>query len=285
MSATLTIPTLDEFLAAPVEAVSAVAPRSMVYAPGGTRRSATFAGVEPWSAEYIRLGQDKVTACLEVLFRYGVQNVFMPIIIAGHVNEVEDIEQQLLLPIGGFVTDPYLLQMVGEHGWRIKLAPCAYTHVLQPYIQRLQEYSSEDAKQTWWMTVTPSYESWWSSLIGLAKSDQVLTRTDAIYAMYGEHIPPISLCLAFGKPMLSPDLLPPLLMDNVQCYWSQQAGYTLSDQQFRTVLYDFAYLRQTWQKNKTARAKEAQAQQKFWEQEVILGLGKRIGPYWYPDLS
>jgi hypothetical protein len=100
--------------------------------------------------------------------------------------------------------------------------------------------------------------------------------------MYGEDVPPIDLCFSFGKPMISPDLFPLLLMNNVQCYWSQQAGYSLTDQQFRKVLYDYAFLRNTWQQNKAARAKEAYAHREVWEREFIIGLGTRLGPFWYP---
>ena len=85
--------------------------------------------------------------------------------------------------------------------------------------------------------------------------------------------------------MVAPDLFPPLLMDDVQCYWSQQAGYSLTEQQFRRIVYDYAYLRQTWQEDKTERAKAAMAHQEIWERETIVGLGKRLGPFWYPDLS
>jgi hypothetical protein len=278
-------PSQEEFITAPLEMIAAVAPRSLLYAPGGTRRSAAFAGVEPWSKEYLRLGQDGIVRCLEVIFRHGVEHVFTPSIMVGHANEVENIEQQLIIPMGRFVTNPRLLQLCRERGWRMKIAPSAYHDVLQPFMEQLEKNSPENAKHTWWMSFTPNYESWWSTLFALAKSEQVTSRDDAIHALYGEEIPPITLCLSFGKPMISPDFIPPLLMDNVHCYWSQQAGYGLTDAQFRKVLYDYAYLRQTWQKDKALRAKEAQVQQEVWEQEVIVGLGKRLGPFWYPELS
>lgn len=284
MSITPEIPTIDEFMAASVDTVAAVAPRSMVYAPGGTRRSATFAGIEPWSAEYIRETQDRFAACLEVLFRNGVEHVFTPMIMVGHTNEVDDVGQQLIVLTGKFATDPHLLGIARNRGWRIKLAPSTYDSVLQPYVECLEQNCPENPTRTWWLTITPSYDSWWSRLIAAVKVGDVLTKVDAIRAMYGEDIPPITLCFAFGKPMVSPDLFPPLLMDNVQCYWSQQVGYTLTDRQFRKVLYDYAVVRRTWQKNKTLRAKQAEAFRDTWEQEVILGLGKRLGPFWYPDL-
>jgi len=285
MSSTLAMPTQAEFLAASVETVAAVAPRSMVYAPGGPRRSAAFSGIEPWSAEYLRVLLAKFAESLEVIFRYGINHVFTPMLMVSHVKEVEDTVHQLIVPLVHLITDPYLIDICRKHGWRLRIATSAYEDILQPFMDQLEQNTTKDAAHTWWITCTPSYESWWSSLVALAKSDQVSTRADLIRALYREEVPPIRLCLSFGKPTISPDLFPPLLMDEVQCYWSQQVGTDLTEQQFRKVLYDYAYLRQTWRKDKSARAKEAMAQRKTWEQELIIGLGKRLGPFWYPDLS
>ena len=138
MSMAPTIPTQDEFLAAPVEAVAAVAPRSMVYAPGGTRRSATFAGIVPWSAEHVRESQNRFVECLDVIFRYGVEHVFSPMIMVGHAKEVDDIERQLIVRVGEFAADPYLQDMVRRRGWQIKLAPSAFSQALEPYAEELR---------------------------------------------------------------------------------------------------------------------------------------------------
>lgn len=285
MTSETEIPTQAEFLVAPDEAIAAVAPRSMVYAPGGTRRKAVFAGVEPWTQEYLTLLLDQFTDALGTIFRYDVKHVFTPMVMAGHVKEVNDIERQLILPLGKLMTDSHLIDTFRARGWRLRIAPSAYEDMLNPFMQFLDENTPQDAEHTWWVTCTPSHESWWSNLFKVAKSAQVSTRGDAIRALYGEEIPTIDFCLSFGKLMVSPDLFPPLLMDNVQCYWSQQVGCSLTDLQFRKVLYDYAYLRQTWQKDKTARASAAQAYREIWEKEVILGLGTRLGPFWYPDLS
>lgn len=284
MMASDAMPAQEEFMTAPRDVIAGYAPRSMVYAPGGTRRSATFAGIQPWTPVYLRMLHDQFAKCLQTIFHYGVAHVFTPMVMTTHANEVDDVVQQLILPLGKFASDPHLLALCRKHNWRLRIAPSSYGELLQPYMEEIEEKTPRNAKHTWWMTCTPSYESWWSSLLGIAKSEAVTTRSEAIRALYGEDVPPINLCISFGKPMISPDLFPLLLMDNVHCYWSQQVGHSLTDEQFRKVLYDYAFLRQTWQKDKTARAKEAQAHRDIWEQEFILGLGKRLGPFWYPDV-
>jgi hypothetical protein len=48
------------------------------------------------------------------------------------------------------------------------------------------------------------------------------------------------------------------------------------------ILYDYAYLRQTWRQDKTGRAEQALAYRKAWEQAGILGMGTHLGGYWFP---
>ena len=48
------------------------------------------------------------------------------------------------------------------------------------------------------------------------------------------------------------------------------------------MFYDYAYLRPTWRADKLDRAKAALAHREAWEDGPILGLGMRLGPFWYP---
>jgi hypothetical protein len=82
--------------------------------------------------------------------------------------------------------------------------------------------------------------------------------------------------------MFSFELIPPLLVGQVQGYWSQQPGYSLTEAQLRTIFYDYAYLRPTWREEKLERAREALVHRQAWEEGPILGLGMRLGPFWYP---
>jgi hypothetical protein len=98
----------------------------------------------------------------------------------------------------------------------------------------------------------------------------------------GEELPLATLYLAFGKPMFVPDLLPPLLSGDVQCYWTQRPGYDLDERSLRQIIYDYAYLRPTWTRDKSARYADVEAQRSLWEHAPTLGLGRRVGAFWYP---
>ncbi|QDF07567.1 hypothetical protein BHS04_30845 [Myxococcus xanthus] len=76
--------------------------------------------------------------------------------------------------------------------------------------------------------------------------------------------------------------LPPLLQGPMDCYFTQRPGYRLTERELRTVLYDHAYLRRTWRADKTGRAEEAISHRRAWEEGPMVGLGIRLGPFWYP---
>jgi hypothetical protein len=50
----------------------------------------------------------------------------------------------------------------------------------------------------------------------------------------------------------------------------------------RRILYDYACLRRTWTEDKSSRYRDVQDQQEEWDRPQVLGLGRRIGGFWYP---
>jgi len=73
-----------------------------------------------------------------------------------------------------------------------------------------------------------------------------------------------------------------LLYDETQCYWLQKPGYGIEEESLRKIIYDYAYTRKTWLKDKTGRAEQALAHRDVWEKAPILGIGIRFGPFWHP---
>ena len=82
--------------------------------------------------------------------------------------------------------------------------------------------------------------------------------------------------------MFSSNLLPPLLIGKVHSYWRQQPGHSITEAEWRAILYDYGYLRATWQADKEGRAAAARDYRTTWESAPTLGLGRRLGPFWYP---
>lgn len=276
------IPSLEEFLAAPAEEIAKVAPATMIYGAGGTRRHAVFNGIEPWSEEFVYWMRDVMLSRIDLIFRHGVQNVFVTALTSDNFREVNRYQTQLLERAKWFIAGPESMADYARLGWRVRLIGTENITELRETTERLQTTTPTQSEHTLYWNMALDSESPWQQLLSAVQRAKASTRAEAIRALYGEEIPPATLYLAFGKPTILVDLIPPLLIGQLQCYWTQQPGHTLTEVQLRTILYDYAYLRSTWRAEKLERAKAALDQRKAWEEGPILGLGMRLGPFWYP---
>lgn len=272
----------QDFLAAPVAEVAQVAPRSLVYTMGGTRRSAALAGIAPESDEYIRWTRERLVASLDLLFRYGVEHVFVAAITPDNYQETGAYRERLLGFTDWALAGAEALADYGRYGWRVRLLGSEHIPELAPTAARLLAETPTHSPHTLWGLAVPHPDAPWQTIIDAVQHSGATTREALIQAIYGEDIPPITLFLSTGKLMFSQNLLPPLLTGKVQCYWRQQPGHTLSEQEWREILYDYAYTRATWQADKEGRAEAALAYRGVWETAPTIGLGQRLGSFWYP---
>lgn len=282
------IPTLENFLEFPVEKVRPVVPASLIFAAGGTRRSAALSGMSrenyaPWALQ-------RMLATCQKFYDYGVKHLIAPMSHPrmfqekGYVGEnfISFMEQGL----GGSKTREYYL----EANWCVRMIVAVPSAVNDPRVQRIQRLAKDLNQATpqtdtyMWYFVVPDYDSlWWWLIENLSAIQTPSTIGQAIRTLYGVDIPPTDLLISFGKPTISPDILPPLLWGVVQAYWTQQPSYLLNDDTLRKVFYDYAYLRNTYRVDKTGREEEALSNPTLWTHGPTIGLGKRMGPYWYPQ--
>jgi hypothetical protein len=277
-------PSLETFLTAPLDEIRALAPETMIFAAGGTRRSAALAGISTASDEFPRWSRLRMMACFDLLFQHGIRHLISHAIIPDQWHEVTaGYRQSLVRWIDWGLSGAEALADYARLGWRVRLLGTEDLSELADTAGRLEAHTTPDrAAPTLWFTVTPTDTCSWDHLLATVRRSGATTQREAICSLYGEDIPPATLLLGYGKPMLFPATLPPLLLGRLQCYWKQQPGYDLDQATLRTILYDFAHVRKTWRQDKSGRAEQAQAYRAIWEQAPILGLGMRLGPFWYP---
>lgn len=276
------MPTLEQFLNAPLAEVRQVAPATLVFAAGGTRRSAVLAGHASDSDEYPRHARRQMTDCFDLIFQHGVQYIIAP--IKTHLQTFESGrygEKNAAWVRWGLAGEEALADYK-RLGWRVRLAGAGQIPDLQEVASLLQAVSPHAEGPTVWFTAVNYPDAPLEEIFTAVRQHNVHTREEAIRAVYGEDIPPASIFFSFGKPELYYDLLPPLLIGKLQCYWRQQLGYELDQVSLRTMLYDFAYVRATWREDKTGRAEKILKYQAAWQDPPTLGLGLRLGPFWYP---
>jgi hypothetical protein len=276
------VPSLAEFLAWPAERVAAVAPQTMFVAPGGTRREAVLAGVASDCEEYPRFSRARMNECMDVIFGLGVRHVFLNMLRPSPLSEVGHYRRRLLHWAEQGVVGPEPLADYARRGWRVRIVGADDIPELMACRQRLIQETPANAAHTLWYVACSTPESHWSSIFEAARTSGARTRAELIRALYGEDIPPATLCLSWGKPMIAADIVPLLLAGELQCYWTQRPGFAQGERTLRHILYDYAYTRRTWVSHKAQRYADVPAQRWLWEQPRVLGLGKRVGPFWYP---
>ncbi|MEO7908936.1 MAG: hypothetical protein ABIV47_04745 [Roseiflexaceae bacterium] len=281
-SGSVTHLTLEQFLESPADQVAKVAPETLIYTTGGTRRSAALAGISPESDEYARWTRERMIACFDLFFRFGVRHIFNTLIRPNQFAEVGRYRERLLDWLDWGVAGPEALADYARLGWRVRLIGTMSIPELRAIAERLRAATPEQSTTTVWYHVISEPDEPWQWLLAAAQQAQARTQLEAIRALYGEDIPLAKLYLSFGKPIFVADLLPPLLAGDVQSYWIQRPGYLLDEQLLRRILYDYAYLRPTWTHDKSARYNDVEAQRSLWEQAPTLGLGQRVGAFWHP---
>jgi hypothetical protein len=275
-------PTLAEFLAAPVEQVAAIAPTTIVYAQGGTRRAAALAGVSTTGDDYARWSQDRMVESVALLFRYGVRNLFTIAAAPSQFAEVGPYRERLTRWIAHGLAGEAARARWRNLGWRVRMIGVDDVPELHAAAAALAAAPAPaDAPTIWWF-VSPTQGAFWPRVLRVAQERKLSTQAELIEALYGEPIPPAGLCLSFGKPMFTADVIPLPLLDDAQCYWLQRPGYSLDDHLVRMIWYDFHYLRATWRRDKADRYAQITEHAALWQRGVVLGLGKHVGAFWYP---
>lgn len=274
-------PSQEEFFAQPIEDISKIAPDTMVLSIGGTRRSAALAGISIQDEEFAHWSRQHMIAGFDLIFRHGVRHLFTHALIPSQFKEVGFYRKKLMEWVKWGVA-PETLADYARLGWRVRILGAESVPELYELEQRLRTLTPKQSPHTLWWLVIPHADTPWELVLTAAQRAQAKSRQEAIRALYGEDIPPATLLLSFGKPVVSTTLIPPLLAGHVHCYWTQRPGYRLSEQILREILYDYAYQRPTWRADKTGRAEEAVAHREAWENGPTIGLGMRLGSFWYP---
>lgn len=275
-------PSRDAFLNAPIDEVARLAPKAIVYAAAGTRRSALLAGQSTQNHEFAHWLQAQLLGVTDTIFRHGVEHIFTLAIGPGQFSEVGHYRDRVIEWFETGLLSPEALAGYRRLGCRVRLWGDFGIAPMARIAQRLDEETGDLGPHTLWHLVIPSRDWLWECILSRSQKMNALTRRDAIRAVYGLDLPDVTLYISFGKPVISSDLLPPLLADKVDCYWTQRPGYTLTDQELRFILYDSIYTRSTWRSDKTGRANHVVDMAGLWQRELVLGLGDRHGPFWYP---
>lgn len=276
------IPSLAAFLQAPDADVSRVAPESLVFAAGGTRRRVVLDGYGADSEEYPRIARRQMIDAIARFFRLGVKHLFMTALRPSQLAEVGRYRERIISWVEEGLSGPAALAEFERYGWAVRMTGTESVPELAPAAERMRAAHPGPAQHTVWWGVGATPESPWDAVIQAMARSGARTRAEAIEAIYGQPVPLISMYIGFGKPLIAPDVVPLLLAGEMQCYWTQRPGNGIDEETVRRIFYDYAYLRRTWKADKRERYAQVAAQRSQWERGTILGMGRKLGDFWYP---
>ena len=274
----------EEFLLQPTDKIRQFAPKSVIYSVSGTRRSAALAGISSEGENYTAWTYHKMLHCINILFDYGVQHIIKPIITPSQFKELTpDYSEHLWEWLQKGLGSQQAIADYRRLGWQVRIPFSEHLPQLQATTKKLINLTATETNRYLWLFIIPEHDSLWRWTLPVLGQKSISSIQEAIQTLYKADIPAATMLLDFGKPVIPSDLLPPFLAGKLECYWTQRPGYSLDEEQFRQILYDFAYVRKTWREDKTGRAEKAHIYRQAWEEGPILGLGTRLGPFWYPQ--
>lgn len=278
--------TFNEFCALPREEIAQLVPSSMIYAAGGTRRAAALAGIHDQD-QYVQWSAQQLIISFGLFAKYGVRHIVTHAIVPTQWKEdTPGYREKLLGWIAGILLDKNTISIYHARNWREAMIGVDDMPEMKPVARKLQK--AFPAKGAYDLTVyymsTPTYAAHWANMSRVL-SKRVSSQTELIQAKYKEAIPPIKLYLGYGKPVMSAAVCPPLMgaFDGMHSYWLQKPGYVTNEKTILKILYDYAYTRRTWIKDKSGRTAKVLNFREAMSRETVLGVGMRLGPFWYPD--
>jgi hypothetical protein len=277
-------PSLEEFLQAPAAQVALVAPRTIMFAAGGTRRAAVLHNIAIDDVERLAafsIQQFATTAGR--MFALGVQHI-LALTVHGKQLSERGVYRDYIIGGTELTVGDLGMPYYRELGCRVRFVGHEDVPELARLAARLDAATSQNGPHTIWWMASASNESVWRRTLAAAQGAH--SQAEVIRRYFGADLPPAELFLSYGKPFFSPEIMPlALIGGEVHSYFCQRPGYALSERELREIFYDYAYLRRTWVQDKTRRYDEVPAQRALWERQVVLGLGRRVGSFWYPRLG
>jgi hypothetical protein len=183
------------------------------------------------------------------------------------------------------LTGPEALADYAALGWRVRIGGVEAVPELRELNERVVAATPAQWKHTLWFYVAPTRGSLWEQTLAVVQATNARTQTELIRALLGEDVPTAGMWIGSGKPVITEDQIPMALFGETHCYWTQRPGYDIDETIIRRMVYDCVYRRRTWQMDKSGRYADIEQMRSILESRQVVGIGKRVGGFWYPDFD
>ena len=273
---------LQTMIEIPRAQVRELAPQTVVWAAGGTRRQAVIEGIDLASGYYDWSWRRQLGGAA-LFFDLGVQTLFAPILGPPQAREVGPYREKLfgvLQRLG----DDTSLEAYRAMGARVRFYGQQHVPGMDELAAHVEAATRDLGPHTlWWsMVVEHEEEALWDAMQAGMRS-AATSLSAVVRAFYGEAVAPVDVFIGFSKPQAG-YLMPPLLGERAALYWTVFPSYAMTEEHLRTIFWDYRFGRATWRADKSRRydALLTSSLAQRYEQSLILGVGQRIDQFWYP---
>jgi len=272
---------LSTFLTIPRTEVQPVAPRTVVWAAGGTRRYAVLQGIA--GDDYYAWALERQLDGAALLLDHGVRTLFMPIIGPPQIREVGHYRERLLPMQQLLISKPALLRYAALN-CRVRLLGHETLPGLSDIATTLEQATANLQQATIWWVFIEDEHALVSAMLRAAVAAQASTWAEAVRAYYGEDLAPVDVFIGFGK-LEAGYLLPPLLGEQADLYWAESPSYAMTEADVRRIIWDHRFARQTWmaEKNQRYAGIVDSPLPDYYARHDILGIGQTIHGFWRPQ--
>lgn len=256
-------------------------PICVVWAAGGTRRQAHLEGVA--AGDYVFWALERQLQVAAMFFQRGVQHLFLPVLGPPQAREVGAYRERLFGSLQA-IGSPTARRTYAELQVRVRSYGYESIPGLATLIDELATTTAGYGRRTLWYTmVVEDEQEAITAAVRAAARAGASSHAEMVRAFYGEDVPSVDLFIGFGKPIVG-YLMPPLLGEQAQCYWTTHPSYDLSEQDIERILHDAYVERATWRADKQDRYQglDPVSLRAYYGHRHILGVGEQRQGFWYP---
>jgi hypothetical protein len=277
----------------------------VVFAAGGTTRWFMLNHLGAWPEDlsywpgYLREGGRRLLEILQLFFDHGLTTIFTHAIVPGQLEGKPEGYAPLALSTGmeRIAGDPQFRRFYREQGVRVRFYG-DYRAVLEgsEHEATLRQFDAIEAatgdnerRLLYWGfntrrdQITPFLElaaAWYR------ERGRTPTRDEVVEAYYGEPLKPVDIFIGFNRSRTAV-LMPPLLGDRADLYFTVGLSFDFGEAQLRSILYDHLFARRGWHRDYGDLPEGTfERLQDFYalNRDHVLGLGRRDedAAVWHP---
>ena len=281
-------------------------PRTVVFAMGGTKRWFMLNYLDGWPTDtssywqgYLTHGGERLLSIMQMFFDHGVHTLFTHAIVPGQLEGQDKGYPPLALTTGMelIAGTPEFVRFYKERRVRVRffgdyrqvLKDSPYAGSLALFDELAERTKANDHHFLYWGF--NAQEDPMTPILELAtqyyrEHGRAPSREEVIELYYGEPVGPVDIFIGFNRPKTA-NLMPPLLENQADLYFTVGPSLDLSLPQFRNILYDHIFARQGRHRDYGQLSAHGFSElQAFYRlnQGRVTGVGRRYEPggVWHP---